>query len=122
MTVLETSIDTRGPEFEANAVAMAALVADLRDKVAVIATGGSEASRERHVGRGKMLPRDRVAALIDPGSPFLELSQLAAYEVYGDATSAAGLITGVGRIEGPECVIVANCATVKGGTNYPFTV
>jgi len=122
MTVLETSIDTRGPEFEANAVAMAALVADLRDKVAVIATGGSEASRERHVGRGKMLPRDRVAALIDPGSPFLELSQLAAYEVYGDATPAAGLITGVGRIEGRECVIVANDATVKGGTYYPLTV
>jgi 3-methylcrotonyl-CoA carboxylase beta subunit len=122
MTVLETSLDSRGPEFKANSEAMADLVADLRAKVAVIETGGSEASRERHLGRGKMLARDRVAALIDPGSPFLELSQLAAYEVYDDATPAAGLITGVGRIEGRECVILANDATVKGGTYYPLTV
>ena len=122
MTVLETSIDPHGPAFKANAGAMAVLVADLRDKVAVIETGGGEKARERHVGRGKMLPRERVAALIDPGSPFLELSQLAAYEVYDDATPAAGLITGGGRIEGRECVIIANDATVKGGTYYPLTV
>ncbi|MCH7555612.1 MAG: methylcrotonoyl-CoA carboxylase, partial [Proteobacteria bacterium] len=122
MTVLESSIDTGGAEFAANAEAMAALVADLRAKVAVIETGGGEAARERHKGRGKMLPRERIAALIDPGSPFLELSQLAAYEVYDDATPAAGLITGIGRIEGRECVILANDATVKGGTYYPLTV
>ena len=122
MTVLETSLDPRGPEFKANAEAMAGLVADLADKVATIESGGSEAARERHVGRGKMLARERVAALIDPGSPFLELSQLAAFRVYDDATPAAGLITGVGRIEGRECVILANDATVKGGTYYPLTV
>ena len=122
MTVLESSIDTDGAEFAANAEAMAALVADLRDKVAAIETGGSQAARERHKGRGKMLPRERIAALIDPGSPFLEFSQLAAYEVYDDATPAAGLITGIGRIEGRECVILANDATVKGGAYYPLTV
>ncbi len=122
MTVLETSIDPHDPGYKANAEAMAALVADLRTKVAAIETGGSEAARERHKGRGKMLPRERVAALIDPGSPFLELSQFAAYKVYDDETPAAGLITGIGRIEGRECVIVANDATVKGGTYYPLTV
>jgi len=122
MTVLDSSLDTSSLEYTANAEAMAALVADLRDKVAVIETGGGEAARERHKGRGKMLPRERIAALIDPGSPFLEFSQLAAYEVYGDPTPAAGLITGIGRIEGRECVILANDATVKGGTYYPLTV
>ena len=122
MTVLDSSLDTSSLEYTANAEAMAALVADLRDKVAVIETGGGEAARERHKGRGKMLPRERIAALIDPGSPFLEFSQLAAYEVYGDPTPAAGLITGIGRIEGRECVILANDATVKGGAYYPLTV
>jgi 3-methylcrotonyl-CoA carboxylase beta subunit len=122
MTVLDSSLDTSSPEYTANAEAMAALVADLRAKVAVIETGGGEAARERHKGRGKMLPRERIAALIDPGSPFLELSQLAAYEVYDDETPAAGLITGIGRIEGHECVILANDATVKGGAYYPLTV
>ena len=90
MTVLDSSLDTSSPEYTANAEAMAALVADLRAKVAVIETGGGEAARDRHVGRGKMLPRERIAALIDPGSPFLEFSQLAAYEVYEDPTPAAG--------------------------------
>ena len=122
MTVLESSLDTSSSAYTANAEAMAALVADLRDKVAVIETGGGEAARERHKGRGKMLPRERIAALIDPGSPFLEFSQLAAYGVYGDPTPAAGLITGIGRIEGRECVILANDATVKGGAYYPLTV
>ena len=116
MTVLDSSLDTSSLEYTANAEAMAALVADLRDKVAVIETGGGEAARERHKGRGKMLPPERLAALIDPGSPFLEFSQLAAYEVYGDPTPAAGLITGIGRIEGRECVILANDATGNGGS------
>src|SRR5512138_3997825 len=101
---------------------MAALVADLRDKLAAIEGGGGESARARHASRGKLLPRDRVRALIDPGSPFLELSQLAAYGMYDDNIAAAGIITGVGRVSGRECVIVCNDATVKGGTYYPITV
>ena len=122
MTILETAVDTRSPEFKANAEAMAALVADLRAKVADVEQGGGEAARERHLGRGKLLPRERVRTLVDVGSPFLELSQLAAYRVYDDDVPAAGLITGIGRIEGRECVVVANDATVKGGTYFPLTV
>ncbi|MGO4200913.1 carboxyl transferase domain-containing protein [Rhodococcus sp. TAF43] len=99
-----------------------ALVSELRDKLAAAALGGSERSRERHVARGKLLPRDRVDALLDPGSPFLELAPLAANGMYGDECPGAGVIGGVGRISGRECVIVANDATVKGGTYYPMTV
>jgi len=98
------------------------LVADLRERLAVVRRGGSEASRERHVGRGKLLVRDRVDRLLDPGSPFLELSPLAATGMYDDAVPAAGIVTGIGRIHGRECVVVANDATVKGGTYYPMTV
>ena len=87
-----------------------------------IALGGSERARERHLGRGKLLPRDRVMQLIDPGSPFLELSQLAALDMYSGDIHSAGVITGIGRIEGRECVIVCNDATIKGGTYYPMTV
>ena len=101
---------------------MAALVQELRRVVDQIRLGGGEASRLRHTGRGKLLPRDRVRMLIDPGSPFLELSQLAAHGLYGGDIPAAGIITGVGRIAGRECVIVANDATVKGGTYFPLTV
>ena len=101
---------------------MAALVADLREKVAAIEEGGGETARARHASRGKLLPRERVRRLIDPGSPFLELSQLAAYGMYDDTIAAAGIITGVGRVNGRECVIVCNDATVKGGTYYPLTV
>src|SRR5690242_9863171 len=101
---------------------MAALVADLRDTIAAIEQGGGEAARARHASRGKLLPRERVRALIDPASPFLELSQLAAYGMYDDNIAAAGIITGVGRVSGRECVIVCNDATVKGGTYYPLTV
>src|SRR5436305_4685126 len=101
---------------------MAALVADLRDKITAIEEGGGEAARARHASRGKLLPRDRVRKLIDAGSPFLELSQLAAYGMYDDNIAAAGIITGVGRVSGRECVIVCNDATVKGGTYYPMTV
>ncbi len=99
-----------------------ALVADLREQLARTARGGSERSRDRHVSRGKLLPRDRVEHLLDRGAPFLELSPLAAHGLYDDASPGAGLITGVGRVSGRECVIVANDATVKGGTYYPMTV
>src|SRR5213593_1916660 len=98
------------------------LVDELNTKLAAAALGGNERSRERHVSRGKLLPRERVDRLLDPGSPFLELAALAANGMYGDESPGAGIITGVGRVEGRECVIVANDATVKGGTYYPITV
>ncbi|MDC7683699.1 carboxyl transferase domain-containing protein [Asticcacaulis sp. BYS171W] len=101
---------------------MRGLVADLRTLTATIALGGSETARQKHVSRGKLLPRERIDALLDPGSAFLELSALAAHEVYDDAVPAAGIVTGIGRIEGTECVVVCNDATVKGGTYYPLTV
>jgi 3-methylcrotonyl-CoA carboxylase beta subunit len=122
MTVLTTSLDRRSEAFAANAAAMRALVADLREKVAVIREGGGAEARRRHLARGKLLPRERVRALLDPGSPLLELSQLAAWGMYDGEVPAAGLITGVGRIMGRECVVVANDATVKGGTYFPMTV
>ncbi|MBR9858318.1 MAG: methylcrotonoyl-CoA carboxylase, partial [Gammaproteobacteria bacterium] len=108
--------------FQRNHEAMTAEVTALREQVATIELGGGETSRQRHTGRGKLLPRERVRQLLDPGEPFLELSQLAAHEVYDDAVPAAGLITGIGRVSGAECMIVANDATVKGGTYYPLTV
>jgi 3-methylcrotonyl-CoA carboxylase beta subunit len=108
--------------YKRNAEQNLALVAELRDRLARASLGGPERSRERHVARGKLLPRDRVDALLDPGSPFLELSALAAYGMYDDEAPGAGIITGVGRVSGRECVIVANDATVKGGTYYPVTV
>ena len=122
MTVLPTSIDRRSDAFAANAATMHALVEDLRAKVAVIEQGGAEEARRRHLARGKLLPRERVRALLDPGSPFLEFSQLAAYAMYDGEVPAAGIITGIGRIMGSECVVVANDATVKGGTYFPMTV
>jgi 3-methylcrotonyl-CoA carboxylase beta subunit len=122
MPILESKLNSRSPEFQANARAMQALVEDLETRVARIALGGGETARARHTARGKLLPRERVARLLDPGTPFLELSQLAAFGLYDDEAPAAGLITGVGRIAGRECVIVCNDATVKGGTYYPLTV
>src|SRR3954449_10713592 len=101
---------------------MKALVEDLRERLAVVRRGGSEAARTRHLGRGKLLARDRVDRLLDPGSPFLELSPLAATGMYDDAVPSAGVVTGIGRVGGRECVVVANDATVKGGTYYPITV
>jgi 3-methylcrotonyl-CoA carboxylase beta subunit len=108
--------------FRSNAAQMRALVDELKAKRAEAALGGPPRARERHLGRGKLLPRQRVMRLIDPGSPFLELSPLAANGMYDDAIHAAGMITGIGRIEGRECVIVCNDATIKGGTYYPMTV
>jgi len=98
------------------------LVAELNARLAMAAQGGNERARERHVSRGKLLPRERVDRLLDPGSPFLELAPLAAGGMYGDESPGAGIITGIGRVSGRECVIVANDATVKGGTYYPMTV
>ena len=122
MTILETRLNPRSPEFRANAEAMSAQAADLKAKITQVAVGGGAEARARHVGRGKLLPRDRVQMLLDPGTPFLELSQLAAWDMYDGAAPSAGIITGVGRVSGRECVIVCNDATVKGGTYYPITV
>src|SRR5205814_230455 len=115
-------VDTSAEEFRTSAAGMRALVAELGQRRAEAAEGGPPRARERHLERGKLLPRDRVMRLIDPGSPFLELSPLAAYGMYEDAIQGAGIITGVGRIEGRECVIVCNDSTIKGGTYYPMTV
>jgi 3-methylcrotonyl-CoA carboxylase beta subunit len=119
---MKTKLDPGSEEFKANARAMAALVADLHARVERAALGGDTAAREKHVARGKLLPRERLRLLLDPGSPFLELSQLAALGLYGDEAPGAGIITGVGRVSGRECVVVVNDATVKGGTYYPMTV
>ena len=122
MPIIETKLNPRSDDFRNNAAALEALVADLRAKVEKLALGGGQAARDKHVGRGKLLPRDRIAQLLDPGTPFLELSQLAAFGMYHDDAPGAGVITGIGRIAGQECVIVCNDATVKGGTYYPVTV
>ena len=122
MVEMSSTVDTGAAEFAANAERMRLLVDELRARRAAAARGGSDKARERHVRRGKLLPRERVMALIDPGSPFLELSPLAAGGMYGEAIHGAGIITGIGRIEGRECVIVCNDSTIKGGTYYPMTV
>jgi 3-methylcrotonyl-CoA carboxylase beta subunit len=122
MPVIESKLNPRSEDFRANATAMEAIVADLKARVAKLAEGGGSKAREKHLGRGKLLPRDRVNQLLDPGTPFLEFSQLAAYGLYNDDAPGAGVITGIGRIAGVECVIVCNDATVKGGTYYPVTV
>jgi 3-methylcrotonyl-CoA carboxylase beta subunit len=122
MTVLQSRINTRDAAFAANRDHMQAQVDDLRQVVDKIRQGGGAKSQERHTSRGKLLPRDRLNAVLDPGSPFLELSQLAAYKVYEDDVPGAGIITGIGRIAGQECMIFVNDATVKGGTYYPLTV
>ncbi len=116
MTLLKTAVAPQSQNFALNTAAMQSLVEDLRGKIALITQGGGAKARERHIARGKLLPRDRVAVLIDPGTPFLEFSQLAAYEVYADSVPAAGLISGIGRICGQDCIVIANDATVKGGT------
>jgi len=122
MPVLDTLIDRRSAGFQANEEAMESLVAELGAIAKTTAEGGGKTSRDRHVSRGKLLPRDRIGSLLDPGSPFLEIGQLAAHGMYGDEVPSAGIITGIGRVSGRECMIVANDATVKGGTYYPLTV
>ena len=122
MTILKTQLNPRSEDFQHNADAMAGLVADLRQQMARIALGGPEAARQKHIARGKLLPRERVSALLDPGTPFLEIGQLAAHGMYGGDVPAASVIAGIGRVHGVECMVVANDATVKGGTYYPLTV
>ncbi|MFM0146622.1 carboxyl transferase domain-containing protein [Paraburkholderia sp. RL18-085-BIA-A] len=122
MPIIESKLNPRSDDFRANATALEALVADLRAKVEKLALGGGQAARDKHTGRGKLLPRERIEKLLDPGTPFLEFSQLAAYNMYHNDAPGAGVITGIGRIAGQECVIVCNDATVKGGTYYPVTV
>ncbi|MGH9575491.1 MAG: carboxyl transferase domain-containing protein [Candidatus Acidiferrales bacterium] len=122
MPILTSSLDPKSEKFKANAAALKALTKELHSKIEAAKAGGSEAARKKHLGRGKLLPRDRVQNLIDPGSHFLELSPLAALGMYGENIASAGIITGIGRVSGRECVIVANDATIKGGTYYPLTV
>ncbi|PLX33652.1 MAG: methylcrotonoyl-CoA carboxylase [Hyphomicrobiales bacterium] len=122
MGILKSLIGEQSDEFKANRRAMRALVEELEVLRAEAAMGGDERARARHQGRGKLLPRERVMRLIDPGSPFLELSQLAAYGMYGGGIHGAGMISGVGRVSGRECMIIANDATIKGGTYFPMTV
>ncbi len=122
MTLLETRINTRDDGFKKNAVAMQALVATLKENLQRVQQGGGIEARAKHMGRGKLLPRERIAQLLDPGSPWLEFSTLAAWNMYDDASPGAGIITGIGRIAQQECVVVCNDATVKGGTYYPMTV
>src|SRR5262245_25852567 len=120
--VLGSAADAGAEPYKANAEAGERLAAQLRDRLAAAALGGPQKARDKHVGRGKLLPRDRIDTLLDPGSRFLELSPLAATGMYGDQAPAAGIITGIGRVSGRETVVVANDATVKGGTYYPSTV
>ena len=122
MTAIKSKLNPRSEDFAANRAAMAELVDDLRAKVAAVSLGGGEHARKRHTDRGKLLPRDRVRLLLDVGSPFLELSQLAAHGMYEGDVPGAGMITGIGRVAGRECLLVVNDATVKGGTYYPITV
>jgi 3-methylcrotonyl-CoA carboxylase beta subunit len=122
MSAIESKINSRSESFQSNAAHMQALVDDLAARVEEVRLGGGEKYQQRHKERGKLLVRERIDALIDPGSPFLELSQLAAHGVYGESVAAAGIVTGIGRVAGRECMIVANDATVKGGTYYPLTV
>ena len=119
---LTSAADPASEAWRANEAAHRALGEELRQKLAAARLGGGERARDRHTARGKLLPRDRVDTLLDPGSPFLELAPLAADGMYDGAAPAAGVIAGIGRVSGRECVIVANDATVKGGTYYPMTV
>ena len=122
MSVLQSTISPRDPEFQRRAEAMQTLVAELKEIQNKAALGGSDRAREKHLSRGKLLPRDRVATLLDPGSPFLETNALAAHGMYNDEAPGAGIITGIGRVHGVECMIVANDPTVKGGAYFPLTV
>ena len=122
MTVIVSQIDPRSTEFQASASQLRAVTDDLQRELSRSSEGGGAKARDKHEARGKLLPRERIRALLDPGSPFLELSALAAYGMYDDAAPAAGIITGIGRVNGVEVVVVANDATVKGGTYFPMTV
>ncbi|MCB1857907.1 MAG: methylcrotonoyl-CoA carboxylase [Gammaproteobacteria bacterium] len=122
MSAILSHVDTRSAVFQENRRVMVELVADLRNQVKRISMGGGDLARKRHTDRGKLLPRERIRVLLDTGSPFLELSQLAAHGMYDNQVPAAGIITGIGRVSGQECLIIANDATVKGGSYFPMTV
>ena len=122
METLRSAIDATSEEFAANEAAQRALVVELNERLGTAAVGGSEASRERHLSRGKLLPRDRINYLLDNGSPFLEVSPLAAHDLYNNDSPSAGVIAGIGLVNGRHVMVVANDATVKGGTYYPMTV
>jgi 3-methylcrotonyl-CoA carboxylase beta subunit len=122
MPIIESKINTRSADFEANANALQNLVVDLREKLTTLAAGGGEAARAKHTARGKLLPRERVQRLLDAGSPFLEIAGLAGYGMYNNDAPCGGVIAGIGRVAGIECMVVCNDATVKGGTYYPITV
>ena len=122
MPIIETKANPRTAEFAANVSAMQEKIAVLTATLEKIGSGGPEVARQKHIARGKLLPRERVEQLLDPGTPFMELSPLAAYDMYNGDAPAAGIITGIGRVSGIECIIVCNDATVKGGTYYPMTV
>jgi 3-methylcrotonyl-CoA carboxylase beta subunit len=122
MAVIRSKTDPRSPDFQSNAAQMRGLVDDLKAELARAAEGGGEKARTKHTERGKLLPRERIRALLDPGSPFLELSSLAARGMYDDQAPCAGIITGIGRVSGIEALVIANDATVKGGTYFPITV
>ena len=122
MSVLETRIDARSADFAANREHMQSLVGDLQAKLKLLAVGGDSVAREKHLARGKLLPRDRINRLLDPDSPFMELSPLAGLDLYDDPLPGGGIITGIGFVHGREVLVVANDATVKGGAYYPVTV
>ncbi len=127
MTVIESKLNPRSADFQTNAQAMRAVVLDLQTQLAKAEQGGGEAARAKHTARGKLLPRERVQMLLDPGTPFLEIAPLAALAMYpdrdgSDSAPGAGLIVGIGRVSGVDCMVVCNDATVKGGTYFPLTV
>src|ERR1700754_124186 len=122
MTVLKSQISSGSESFKANRIAMIDALRVVEDAALQAANGGGATARERHIARGKMLPRDRVATLLDAATPFLEIGATAAHGMYWEDAPAAGLITGIGRVSGQHCMIICNDATVKGGTYYPMTV
>lgn len=122
MPVIHSKINPHASDFKDNVAFNLEMVADLHKLVQSISLGGGETSQARHKSRGKLLPRERIAHLLDEGSPFLEVGQLAAHEVYDDHVPCAGVVAGIGKVSGVECMIVANDATVKGGSYYPLTV
>ncbi len=122
MPSIKTKLNPKSQEFSVNAEAMQSLLDDLNDKMSVIAEGGGKERQDKHLSRGKLLPRERIRQLLDVGSPFLELSQFAAFNMYDNQVPSAGIITGIGRVNGQECIIVVNDATVKGGTYFPETI
>ena len=122
MSIIKSKLNTRTDDYRANVAAMQALVDDLREKTALVSQGGPEEHRKKHVARGKLLPRERINGLLDPGAPFLEFSAMAGWNMFNNEVNSGGVVTGIGRVQGVECMIVANDATVKGGSYFPITV